>query len=84
MDNESAKSMLYPHELPPPAQDRSPEQKAANESGHRAEMISEVNNSTVATHFSKTLVQPDGRGNEIDRVSARQPHRALESLDKFC
>ncbi|KPP66920.1 hypothetical protein Z043_114536 [Scleropages formosus] len=96
MDNESAKSMLYPYDLPPRSQEeRSPEEKGGDESGRTAETIDEVrsirialpvchahldalltrggtssqamNNNTVATHFSSILVQPDGRGNEIDR-----------------
>ncbi|XP_018608164.1 dickkopf-related protein 3a [Scleropages formosus] len=69
MDNESAKSMLYPYDLPPRSQEeRSPEEKGGDESGRTAETIDEaMNNNTVATHFSSILVQPDGRGNEIDR-----------------
>ncbi|XP_048886365.1 dickkopf-related protein 3a [Brienomyrus brachyistius] len=69
MDNESAKSMLYVNDLPSNYQEESSAERAAgNQSVRTGEVMGEVtDNSTGTTHFSRSLIQPDGRRNQIDR-----------------
>ncbi|KAJ8247530.1 hypothetical protein GJAV_G00247430 [Gymnothorax javanicus] len=68
MDNESARSSFYGHDLPLNYHDESVHvKKAGNQSVYTIEKTDKVtDNRTGATHFSRTLIQSSDGGNEID------------------
>ncbi|KAG5849142.1 dickkopf-related protein 3-like [Anguilla rostrata] len=68
MDNESARLGFYGHDLPLSYHDgRIHVKKAGNQSVYTIEQTDkETDNRTGATHFSRTVIQSSGRGNEID------------------
>ncbi|KAJ8412868.1 hypothetical protein AAFF_G00104500 [Aldrovandia affinis] len=68
MDNESARSILYAHDLPLNHHDEKIHvRKAGNQSVYSLEKIDKVvDNRTGATHFSRTVIQSSGRTNEIN------------------
>ncbi|KAJ8271521.1 hypothetical protein COCON_G00103800 [Conger conger] len=68
MDNESARSGFYGHDLPLSYHDESMHvKKVENQSFYTIEKTDkETDNRTGMTHFSRTVIQSSGRGNEID------------------
>ncbi|XP_036391338.1 dickkopf-related protein 3-like [Megalops cyprinoides] len=92
MDNESAKSIVYAHDLPPNYHDESStERMVGNQSVHTVEKIDKVtDNRTGETHFSRTLIQSSSQGNEIqheciiDEDCERDRYCLYETLRSRC
>ncbi|KAG5839833.1 hypothetical protein ANANG_G00209240 [Anguilla anguilla] len=92
MDNESARSMLYVHDLPPNYQEESStDRTVGNQSVHTVEKINMVtDNRTGVTHFSRTVIQSGGKENEvqheciIDEDCEKGRYCLYESLRSRC
>ncbi|XP_061078259.1 dickkopf-related protein 3-like isoform X2 [Conger conger] len=67
MDNESARSILYVHDLPPNYQEESStDRTVGNQTVHTVEKINKVtDNRTGETHFSRTVIQSSSQENKV-------------------
>ncbi|KAJ8248874.1 hypothetical protein GJAV_G00228700 [Gymnothorax javanicus] len=67
MDNESARSILYIHDLPPNHhEESSTDRTVGNQTVHTVEEVSKVtDNKTGETHFSRVVIQSSNEGNEV-------------------